>query len=159
MSPHMRAIKTFLVDEIGAVDVVIANGGKHPRVLFWYGGREHRVVVSKTPTNADDCARRVMGDIRRSLGLVDHEKRVGEKRNGHSPARRRRAGIIARGLPAPVLSAPPQRDWRERVLSHPAAAPSLPSLIDDAWRRWFRDLLTDGGRRHVPLLRPLKEAA
>ncbi len=71
MRPHMRQIVGFLED-VGATDVVIVNGGKHPRVAFHWNGIQHARVISGTPTDQDECARRAIEDIRSALGLVDH---------------------------------------------------------------------------------------
>lgn len=127
MKPHMRAIATFL-DEIGAYDVEIVNGGKHPRFVFRYAGTEHQRVVSGTPTNADECVRRAIEDIRRALGLIDHEKRVGERRP-RTLRRSRRPGELA----VPALIASPQPDWREGLWRHPAADVVLLQRLDAAW--------------------------
>ena len=80
MRPHLRRIVDRLRD-LGAHDIAVAYGARHPRVVFWHGGVEHSRTVSGTPSDPDECVRRVVEDIRRHLGLIDHEKRVGEWRD------------------------------------------------------------------------------
>lgn len=135
MKPHMRTIVGFL-DDLGATDVVIANGGKHPRVVFRWNGQEHQRVISSTPTNPDESAWRAIDDIRRSLGLIDHEKRVGERRK-RAPRRRQRA--IAPAIP--VLTAAAAPDWRSGLVAHPAAVATLRARLDAAWLAWWRGIL------------------
>jgi hypothetical protein len=135
MKPHMRAITGFL-DDLGATDIVIVNGGKHPRVVFWYGGQEYQRVISGTPTNPDECARRAVEDIRRQLGLIDHEKRVGERR-----WRSRRRGPAPAVSARAALAAPPLPDWRDDLWGHPAGAALLRGRLDAAWNAWWRQIM------------------
>ena len=137
----MRAIVDFL-REIGADKIAIESGGKHPHVTFLYGGDFWRQVVASSPTNRDATIADANRQIRRDLGLVEREKRIGHRR----PKRARQQAPLA----APALVSMPQPDWRTGILAHPAATPSLATLLDAAWWRWWRGILDNVDRGLAP---------
>lgn len=73
-----REIIAFL-REVGAESVRIEHGGKHPRVVFVWQGRERYKALSGTPSDrhAVDAAIR---ELRQALGLVKRARTVGERR-------------------------------------------------------------------------------
>jgi hypothetical protein len=132
----MRKITAFLA-EIGADNISIASGGKHPRVVFRYNGEARQHIIAGTPGRPDESARRAIEDIRRSLGLVDRERRV-------SPPRRRRPRPRTPAPALPVLTARPQPDWRYGLLAH-LSADRLRDRLDAAWQAWWREILQRQG--------------
>jgi hypothetical protein len=133
MRPHIRKIVGFL-EGVGAVDVAIANGGKHPRVIFWWSGIERRYFISGTPEDPDESARRAIADIRGMLGLVDHERRAGARRPHRRPHRPAPAAV-------PVLSASPAPDWKDGLALHQAVQATLRARLDAAWWAFWRECL------------------
>jgi hypothetical protein len=132
----MRKITEFLAT-IGADNVAIVNGGKHPRVTFRYAGEVRQYVIAGTPGRPDESARRAIEDIRRSLGLVDRERRIGPRR-----PYRPRAKVLP---PAPPrLTAAPQSDWHNSLLAY-LPADILQARLDAAWQAWWRAILQRQG--------------
>ena len=130
MRPHHRAVIEFLRG-IGAEHVRIESGGRHPRVCYRWHGIERYRVVSGSPEDAGDAARKTIEQIRRDLGLIDHEKRVGERRR--RPARRTTPFTRPRLLLAPRIEIPVGPDWRDQLMLHPAMQATLATRLGLAW--------------------------
>jgi hypothetical protein len=57
------------VRALGAQDVALSHGGKHPRLTFFFNGREHRVTLASSPSDTD-AVKIKLGDVRRRLGIL-----------------------------------------------------------------------------------------
>jgi hypothetical protein len=129
----MRQIIDFLV-EAGAEAPHVENGGKHPRIVFGWRGVERRYVVAGTLGDTIRGPKNAISDLRHMLGLVDGEKRVGERR-----PRRRPAPKIVRAQLTAVAAATPD-DWRDSLALHPATQATLRTRLDAAWWVFWRQI-------------------
>lgn len=135
MKPHHRAVIDYL-RELGAADVHMAPGGRHPRIVFTWDGRERKLVVSSSPATVEGAIGKACAEIRKMLGLDEKHRHHVEKRP--RPRYRRRT---APAPSPPVLTTVQRDDWRERLSQHPAAIASLSARLDAAWKAWFREIL------------------
>src|SRR5688500_19440798 len=77
---HQRGVIDWL-REVGAEGVHIAHPSRgHPRIVFSWRGEERSYVVPSSPGDAVRGQANAIADLRRMLGLVAYEKRVGERR-------------------------------------------------------------------------------
>jgi hypothetical protein len=140
MIEHHRKIIAFL-HSVGAEDPHMAppRGRGHPRVVWLLDGRQFYHPVSASPGDNLWSTDKAIADIRRKIGLVQHSKRVGQRR----PARRNiDQRPDTRLIPA---TAPCLADWHTTLSQHPASVASLPALLDQAYLAWWRQLMRDVG--------------
>lgn len=106
----MRELHRDLIEflhSVGATDVRLepARRTGHPRIIFTWKGEERTFFTAATPSDAIRGSANARADIRKMLGLVDNEKRVGQRR----PRRHRRRDAAVR---LPTMTAAPAEDWR-----------------------------------------------
>lgn len=112
MQKHIEPIADFLRNA-GAEQIHLEHGGKHPRLVYTWQGRERFYVVPVSPGDTYRGTKNAISDLRHALGLTGTEKRVGARRTHKQTTRFGET----RPEPQPVEFAP---DWRERLTSHPA---------------------------------------
>jgi len=79
MREFHRDLMRFITGLGGESARIEKGSGKHPRLLFVWGGSEYSRVIPWSPSDRR-ALRNAMADVRRMLGLVDHEKHVGARR-------------------------------------------------------------------------------
>lgn len=68
-----------ILAEVGATDARIEDGGKHPKLVYCWKGRERFYVLSGTSSDPN-ISKVQQSDLRRILGLTGGPKRVGARR-------------------------------------------------------------------------------
>lgn len=139
MNDDLAAVTGYL-REIGAADIRMESGGKHPRLVFLWEGRERFFVRPSTPGDTMRGHKNAISELRHMLGLVKTEKRVGERR-----ARRRSARAVTRSE-CPSITALP--DWRVAMLARMNPA-DLRKLADLAWLSLWRESMARVGGRSL----------
>lgn len=140
MNPQHRTVLSFLRDH-GATDVRIEMGGKHPRACFAWNGKEQFYVLPGTPSDTMRGVQNSLSDLRNMLGLVKHEKTVGERR-----VPKNKSAPRAKRLPDEIST--PERIGT-LLLAHPCNAHRLPALQDAAWLRLWQSLMLKHGARSM----------
>jgi hypothetical protein len=108
MQKHQRGVVAWL-REAGAADVRVEQPSArgHPRIVSRWQGEERFYVVPSSPGDVMRGEVNAIADLRRILGLVSHERRVGERRP--RKVKRRRSGPVL----APVALSVGPVDWRD----------------------------------------------
>lgn len=136
MNEHARIVCDFL-RSVGAENVRLGRGGKHPRVLFEWKGEERFHTMPGTPGDTIRGPKNAIAELRHDLGLTEPVKRVGERR-----VRKDRASkpVAAR----PVLSS--LHDGLAALSSHAAFRTVLKHRESEAWRAWWRAFMGEESR-------------
>lgn len=139
-APHIRSAIAWL-RSCGATDVRTEPGGKHPKLVFTWAGKECRYTISGTPRNQDDAASAARQDIARMFGVRGPERLVSPK-----PSRYRRtiAKPIARPSAFTALA-----DGLSALNRHPQAAVIRAQRLDQAWLALWRDAMAAAGGRSL----------
>jgi hypothetical protein len=79
MNAQQRTVINFL-RSVGAENVTMGMGGKHPRALYTWNGKQRFYVLPGTPGDSIRGAKNSISDLRHALGLTKSEKTIGERR-------------------------------------------------------------------------------
>lgn len=138
MTAPLAAIATDYLRSIGAREIRVEPGGKHPKLVFWYADREQFHILSSSPGDNAFSEKRMLADLRRMTGNGSRGRRVGARR---AKKVHRRDAISA--IP-PIQSGLVLPDWRASLLTR-AAPRELAQLADIAWVNWWRQMMRSVG--------------
>jgi hypothetical protein len=130
---------TKLLTSVGASDIHVTKGGKHPRVNFTYQDKTQFYVVPGTPSDSYSGTENCLSGLRHFLGLIKPEKRVGERR------KKRNTVKVEKKIDLPDLKTIQGEDWREKLEHSNLGIAALPYRADRAWIEWFREILLRQG--------------
>lgn len=134
----------FLIS-VGASDIHITKGGKHPRINFTYQEKTQFYVVPGTPSDSYSGMENCLSGLRHFLGLIKPEKRVGERRRKKITIKaEKQIGILSE-------TSHPCEDWRKKLEYSSLGLAALPYRADRAWIEWWKMICLQNG--HVSLLK------
>lgn len=136
MREQHRIVTDFL-RSAGAELVRMERGGKHPRVVYVWKGKEQFYVLPGTPGDSVHGAKNSIGDLRCILGLTRAEKTVGERRQRKTKPRKKRAVLRVE----PIVFGEP----KNVLLAHPIVTDLLPEMADHAWLLFWKGVVESRG--------------
>lgn len=134
--PHIQELCDWL-GEHGATVTSVEHGGKHVRIYFDHADRSQFYVAGWTPSDWRAQANAIR-DLRHMLGLVETERRIGERRQRRARTKK------AERIEAPTITG--GKDWRAGLYAHPLAKPT-PAEINAAWLAFWRNCMASVGAR------------
>lgn len=133
MRAHAAQIIDWLRDQ-GATGICV-DQCKHFKIRFDWRGKRLLYVASVTPSDSRSYLNGI-STLRRMMGLVQEQKRVGARRT------RRR---YAPEPPIPVPSITGGKDWTAALVAHPGYSRALKQRLDAAWVALWRSCMRSAG--------------
>lgn len=131
MGEQERWMRDYLAS-VGATDLRTVPGGKHPRLIWTWRGKEMQHIVSASASENAFSPKKAVADIKRMTGLAPTGRRVGAKRQHKKKAK-------ARAVSAPPALSP-LPDFRDRLYASLGPA-QLRRQLDAAFLGYWRQCM------------------